>query len=103
MVAASLVTELVGVTVRGIVVAGVPTVPPVAETESVSVVPFTELVKVTKGVPKKPVPVTDEEIGPGVAESAMVVGDSDVIVGAASTLKALVSEAGPLSSEIERL
>jgi hypothetical protein len=102
-VAEALVTELVGVTVSGTVVAGVAVVPPVPDTESVSVVPFTELVKVTLGVPKNPVPVMVAGVAVGDAESAIVVGDTEVMVGAGSTVKAPVAVAGPLSSMIDRL
>jgi uncharacterized membrane protein len=103
IVAAALVTELVGVTVRGIDVAGDRIVPPVADTLSVSLVPFTELVKITEGVPTNPVPVMEVAVGDGVAESAIVVGLNEVTAGAASTLKALVKETEPLSSVIDRL
>jgi hypothetical protein len=78
-------------------------VPPVAEGALVRVVPFTELVKVTSGVPKKPVPVMEDDTGAGDAESVMVGGETEVIVGAALTLKALSRDADPLSSEMERL
>ena len=103
MVAAALVVALVGVTLSDSEVVGDVTVAPVGETELVSLVPLTELVKVTLGVPKNPVPVMVVGVAEGVAESAIVAGDTEAMVGAASTLKAPVAVAGPLSSEIERL
>jgi hypothetical protein len=93
-VAVPLVTEFVGVTGTEMVVAFVTVTDP-----TVSVVPFTELVKVTDAPATNPVPVTVTVVAAGAGtESTTFVGLTAVTVGAALTVIALARVAVPLSS-----